>query len=321
MLLALAPAWNVVPTDTTANFRTVSAPGGKVCWAAGSKGTVARTLDGKTWTTGVVKGEEGADFRSIVAFGRDSAVVLAIGDGPASRVFRTDDGGKSWTKTFANPDPAVFYDALAFWDRSHGLAFGDPVEGRFPLIETTDGGRSWRRIAARMPATLPGEAAFAASGQCLAVAGRSEAWIATGGGAARVFCSKDAGRTWSVAPTPMTPLSGSAGLFGVLPLGGSRALAVGGDYEADDAPGVALLTEDGDTWPVLPSLRPTGLREAAIRVRGGYLLVGPKGSDLSTDGGRTWQAVRSPGPLHAAAEAGGTVWAVGAGGLIVRLAR
>ena len=321
MLLAPAPAWNVVPTDTTANFRAIAAPGGKVCWAAGSKGTFARTTDGKRWTTGTVKGAETADFRAIVAFGRDSAVILAIGDGAASRVFRTDDGGKSWRNTFTNPEPAAFYDALAFWDSRRGILFGDPIDGRFPILQTTDGGFSWRRLDVGMPPTLPGEAAFAASGRGLAVSGKSDAWIVTGGGAARVFRSRDSGRTWSVSPTPMTPLSGSAGLFGILPLGGDRALAVGGDYESDDDPGVLLRTEDGEIWPTFPGFQPSGLREAAIRIRGGYLLVGSSGTDLSTDDGRTWQAVKSPGPLHTAAEAGGIIWAVGAGGLIARLAR
>ena len=323
LLLALAaatPAWTVTPTDTTATFRAVSAPGGKACWASGSKGTFARTLDGRKWTTGVVKGAETAEFRSIVAFSGTSAVMLAIGDGPESRVFRTDDGGRSWAKTFQNPDPRAFYDALAFWDERHGLAFGDPVDGRMPILATDDGGRSWRKLDADMPDAEPGEAAFAASGRCLALSGLSDAWIVTGGGAARVFRSKDRGRSWFAAPTPLLPLSSSGGLFGVLPLGGGDAIAVGGDYENDDRPGYLLrTTDDGQTWPVWPSFRPAGLREAAIRYKGGYLLVGSAGTDLSTDGGRTWTAAKNPGALHTAAVAGGTVWGVGEGGLIARL--
>ncbi len=323
LLLALAaavPAWTVTPTDTTSSFRAISAPGGRVCWASGSKGTFARTLDGRRWTTGVVKGAETAQFRSIVAFDADSAVVLAIGDGEESRVYRTDDGGRSWAKAFQNPDPNAFYDALAFWDRDHGLAFGDPVDGRMPILSTDDGGRSWSRVRADIPLAEPGEAAFAASGRCLALSGSSDAWIVTGGGAARAFRSSDRGRTWAVAPTPIVPLSSSGGLFGVLPLGGGDALAVGGDYEQDDDAGFLLRTTDGGrTWPVWKGFRPAGLREAAIRVSGGFLLVGSAGTDLSRDGGKTWTAVKNPGALHTAAVAGGTVWGVGEGGLIARL--
>ncbi len=314
---AKTAAWTVAATDTTANFRAVSAGGGKVCWASGSKGTFARTLDGKTWKTGQVKGAETAEFRSIVAFGRDSAVMLAIGDGAASQVWRTDDGGKSWTRTFRNPDARVFYDALAFWDRDHGLAFGDPVDNRIPILATEDGGRTWSRLDSDIPPAEAGEAAFAASGRCLALAGSSDAWIVTGGGAARVFRSRDRGRSWTVAPTPLVPLTGSSGLFGVLPIG-REAFAVGGDYESDDEPGYLLASrDDGRTWPLV--YRPAGLREAAIRVLGGFLLVGSSGTDLSTDGGKTWRAIPNPGALHTAALAGGTVWAVGEKGLIARL--
>ena len=319
-LAAAAPAWTVTPTDTTSNFRAISAPGGRVCWASGSKGTFARTLDGRKWTTGVVKGAETAQFRSIVAFDADSAVMLAIGDGEESRVYRTDNGGKSWTKTFQNPDANAFYDALAFWDRDHGLMFGDPVGGHIPLQATDDGGRSWHPLDADIPFALPGEASFAASGRSIALSGSSEAWIVTGGGGARVFHSTDRGRTWTVAPTPLVPLTGSAGLFGILPLADGDAIAVGGDYEADDQAGNLLVSRDGGrTWPVLPGFRPSGLREAAIRLGGGYLLVGPSGTDLTVDGGKTWRAVQNPGALHSVADAGGTVWAVGEDGLIAKL--
>lgn len=319
LALSLAPGWTVVPTDTTASFRAISAPGGDVCWASGSKGTFARTLDGKAWTTGQVAQAKDAEFRSIVAFDAQTAVMLAIGDGKDSQVFWTGDGGKSWVRSFQNPDPDVFYDALAFWDRTHGLAFGDPADGAMPILRTDDGGRSWRRVPASMPLAQPGEAAFAASGRCLVVGGSSDAWIATGGGAARVFHSSDRGRSWTVAATPIIPLSGSGGLFGLL-ANGRELLAVGGDYELDDRPGYLLRSDDGGrTWPLV--YRPAGLREAAIPLGGGYLLVGPTGTDLSPDGGKTWQAVTNPGALHTVANAGGTVWAVGEGGLIARWGR
>ena len=47
-----------------------------------------------------------------------------------------------------------------------GLALSDPVNGRFRILATDDGGRSWQVVDADMPPALPGEFAFAASGQC-----------------------------------------------------------------------------------------------------------------------------------------------------------
>ncbi len=315
-MAGLASGWSVVTTDTTADFRGISAPSSRVCWAAGSKGTFARTVDGKNWKTAQVPQAKDAQFRSIVAFDADHAVMMAIGDGEDSQIFRTEDGGKTWERTFRNPEPTAFYDALAFWDKDHGIAFGDPLEGHIPILTTDDGGQTWtRQPSAGMPPAMPGEASFAASGRCLVTRGTSDAWIATGGGAARVFHSADRGRTWTVAPTPIPAGSGSAGLFGLLLFGGKRGIAVGGDYEKEDGPGYALMTDDGGrTWPVL-GFQPSGLREAAIRLGDGLMLVGPSGTDVSPDG-KSWTTVKNPGALHTVASAGKSIWAVGAGGLI-----
>ena len=317
-MLGVAKGWVVSPTDSTANFRAISAPGGRVCWASGSKGTFARTVDGTHWKTGQVAQAKEAEFRSIVAFDAQRAVMLAIGEGEASQIFLTEDGGQSWVRTFRNPYAGAFFDAIAFWDRDHGMAFGDPVEGRIPILTTDDGGRTWvRQPSDAMPPALPGEASFAASGRCLVTRGGQDAWIATGGGAARVFHSTDRGRNWTVAPTAVPSGSGSAGLFGLLIWSGRDGIGVGGDYEKDDQPGYAIRTTDGGrTWPAW-SFQPSGLREAAIRYGKGFMLVGPSGTDVSEDG-RTWTTVKNPGALHTVASSGRNIWAVGDGGLIAR---
>ena len=86
----------------------------------------------------------GLQFRDVEAFGRNRAVVLAIGEAEASRIYRTDDGGQTWTQTFTNTDdPLAFYDCMAFSDARHGLALSDPADGKFRIIATRDGGRSW----------------------------------------------------------------------------------------------------------------------------------------------------------------------------------
>src|SRR6185312_10192171 len=105
----------------------------------------------------------------------------------------------SWTSAFVNQDANAFYDCMTFLDRRHGLALSDPVDGKFRILATGDGGRSWRVLpSAGMPAALTGEFAFAASGTCLVSAG-GKAFFATGGGAAaRVFTSRDGGLRWSV---------------------------------------------------------------------------------------------------------------------------
>ena len=62
--------------------------------------------------------------------------------GEKSRIYQTTDGGKNWAFQFRNRDPKGFLDALAFWDADHGIALGDPVDGRFTILSTNDGGKS-----------------------------------------------------------------------------------------------------------------------------------------------------------------------------------
>ena len=217
-------------------------------------------------------------------------MILSIGNGTDSRVYVTSDGGASWTQTFSNDDPNAFYDCMTFFDRKRGLALSDPVDGKFRIIATEDGGRSWRVVATDMPAALPGEFAFAASGQCLVSAGGKDAWFATGGGAeARVFHSDDRGKTWEVTSTPI-PSGPSAGIFALAFRNPRHGLAVGGDFAAPTAaPDAVALTDDaGATWR-LAADPPGEYRSGAHWVTGREVVaVGPTGSDVSYDRGNTW---------------------------------
>src|SRR6201999_3433038 len=95
-----------------------------------------------------------------------------------------------------------------------GIVLGDPVNGEFTIFTTDDGGEHWARQ--HTPKALEKEGAFAASGTCLIARGRNDAWFGTGGpGAARLFHSKNRGRTWTVVTTPIRNDSASAGIFSI----------------------------------------------------------------------------------------------------------
>ena len=68
---------------------------------------------------------------------------LSIGEGENSRIYKTTDGGENWELQFKNTNPKAFFDALAFWDKDNGMAMSDPVDGKYVLIETKDGGKNW----------------------------------------------------------------------------------------------------------------------------------------------------------------------------------
>ncbi len=134
-------------SPTTENLRGVSALSNRVAWASGSHGTYLRTLDGgKTWRVAQVPGAETLDFRDVEAFSADIAYLLSAGPGEQSRIYSTRDGGKKWVLQFTNPDSKGFYDCMAFWNSDQGIALGDPVNGKFELIVTEDGGKNWKPI-------------------------------------------------------------------------------------------------------------------------------------------------------------------------------
>ena len=326
--------WQVTPTptDTTARFRGASAVSQDVAWVSGWQGTgpalagkVLRTTDrGATWQSVGPPSAVGLQFRDIEAFDANTAVIMSIGNTPdAFGMYRTSDGGQTWTQTFQNTEPTAFYDCMAFFDRHRGLAFSDPINGRFRIIATNDGGRSWHIVNADIPPALPGEFAFAASGQCLTTAGGRDAWIGTGGDVvSRVFHTSDRGQTWTVATTPIrsTPSGGISALAFRDPRHG---IAVGGDFDptAPSFDTLALSNDGGASWP-LNTNAPDELRSGADWVTGtDAIIVGPTGSDASFDQGRTWHRFDSGSFDVVDCANGFACWAAGAQGRAAYLTR
>jgi photosystem II stability/assembly factor-like uncharacterized protein len=317
-------SWQLTPTGSMASSRGLSAVSERVAWVGNDAGAILRTTDrGATWGLVGPPGTAGFLFRDVEAFDRNTAVILSVGTGSASRIYRTTNGGQTWTLAFQNTEPTAFYDCMAFFDKHRGLALSDPVDGRFRILATSDGGRSWRIVDAEMPPALPGEAGFAASGQCITTAGGRNAWFGTGGGAvARVFHTSDRGQTWTVANTPIrsTPMGGISALAFRDPRHG---IAAGGDFGLGAASfdTLALTNDGGATWQ-LNQNAPDELRSGAIWVTGrDAIIVGPGGSDVSTDAGRTWRGF-DEGSFHTVDCAGGfACWAAGTQGRVAFLVR
>ncbi|MDQ1007125.1 photosystem II stability/assembly factor-like uncharacterized protein [Streptomyces sp. V4I23] len=297
---AATPAWKLKETGTDVRFRGLAPVSRKVAWVAGSKGTVLRTGDGgRTWLNVSPPGAGELEFRDVEAFDARRAVVLAIGEGEASRVLRTDDGGETWTESFRNTDPRAFYDCVTFFDHRHGLAMSDPVDGKYRILSTGDGGRSWKVLPSDgMPAALPGEAGFAASGQCLVSSGPKDVWLATGGGAtARVLHSADRGLNWSVAESTVPAGDPARGVFALAFRDREQGIAVGGDYRSGEgSPRAAAVTADGGRSWRQAATPPPAYRSGVAwlpHLKSAALAVGPTGTDLTVDGGRTWRTVDS----------------------------
>ncbi len=328
----LAPVWKVSHHDSAASLRGLFVdPLGQWAWASGSGGTVLRSPDrGATWENVSPPDAAAFDFRDIHGLS-DGAQAVAMAVGSPARIYRTRDAGRRWEVVFEDTRPEIFLDAMAFWNDEQGIAFGDPIRGRFVILHTSDGGASWSELDFdQQPEALEGEGGFAASGTCLCLRG-NQVWIGLGGARqqgdppqARLLVSDDRGATWRSLISPLKSAAAS-GIFSLVFSDPDRGIAVGGTYdEPDDSSSHIGITEDGGRTWTRPGSTPRGYRSCVAvcnQIRWGnrprLLAVGKTGNDYSTDGGHNWKALDDQGFYAVACDlAGNTVIAVGADGRI-----
>jgi len=322
-VLFAVPTWSLQTSGVSARLRGVSAVNERVAWASGSGSTVLRTEDGGATWRRITVTTDMVDFRDIDGIGENTAYVLSIGNGAASRIYKTTDRGTTWTAQFQNQDPKAFLDAMSFWDADHGLVIGDSIDRQFYILITANGGREWTRVAPdKLPSALINEGAFAASGTNIALYGKRYAWIGLGSAErARVLRTTDGGQTWKVFETPIKS-NQSSGIFSIAFRDERHGVIVGGDYqkERDATDNLAITNDGGETWTLTKGL--SGFRSVVAYIPGtsSLIAVGPSGSDYSADGGHTWRALAGPGfDTFSFAPRQKFGWAAGARGAIGRI--
>lgn len=285
-------------------------------WYAGAAGHYGYTLDaGDTWHHDSIGDRS---FRSLAVAG--GAVHLLTIESPAI-LLRSENRGMSWDTVFVDADSAAFYDSMVFFNDAEGLAMGDPVDDCLRVIETRDSGQTWSLIPCSvLPKTRPGEAGFAASNTNIAVQGE-QAWIATGGSAARVFHSSDCARTWSVMETPMNQGGQMTGTFGMAMSGsGQTGLLVGGDWsQKQQTEGSMAQTLDGGaTWKAVKGVgyQSCVQFDPTDPAGGRVIALGTPGIHRSEDAGQTWGQASISDTLYYTARyapSGEVVWLAGRG--------
>ena len=329
-LIAQQPTVTEQASGTTETLQAISPVSEETVWVSGHGGAILRTVDGgTTWERIPAPAGDSMQFRDIHGFSAESAVALTAGEGPLSRLYRTDDGGASWTLGFLMEEPAGFLDCLDFWDENQGFAYGDSFDGVPYILLTRDGGRGWTRVSAETsPPANEGEGGFAASGTCARAVPGGRGWIGTGaGGSARVLATGDYGRTWTATETPVVK-GALAGIFTMVVADGRPIMVLGGDLDRREevVAGNAAVTGDaGRSWELVS---PAPLNGAVYGSAAGgtganriVVAVAPPGAVYTEDMGRSWKAL--PGEVSAWAvefAPGGRVgWAAGGGGRIWRI--
>ncbi|MBC7399881.1 MAG: oxidoreductase [Mucilaginibacter sp.] len=275
----------VLQQDKPTSIRGLSVVDDNVAWISGSKGYVAITTNGgKTWAWQQVKGFEKSDFRDIEAFSDKEAVIMS--SGTPALILNTTDGGANWKVNYRNNDSTYFLDAMDFETPKHGFVMGDPINDKYLLLETKDGGNNWNTY--KGPDAIKNQAAFAASGTCLVTKGIFA--IVTGGSTAEIITNK--GGSWTHQTLPIVQGKSAQGAFS-LAVGKNQLVIVGGDYQKDKRldSTACYSTDKGSTWHLADSF-PAGYQSCVEFIGSGtFVSTGTPGTNITTNGGKNWAKI------------------------------
>ncbi len=307
--------WELHDAHTTADLRGIQNVGNGVAWASGTDGTILRTEDaGFVWQLcAKPPNGEHLDFRAIQASDNNTAIIMSSGKGELSRLYKTIDGCQTWTLLLTNADPDGFFDALRFRNSQTGWLLGDPVDGRFVVMGTLDGGLHWTRSKTNTLAAPDQAGVFAASNSSM-IAPNVPSFV-TGGPNGAYFYEGDTVCTPVTAKTtrtgcisdftkfdrteiPLAADSASAGGFSLAQLHDITFVVVGGDYtKPSERKGTAAYFDDYFGIWVRAKTFPGGYRSAVAydTATKAWVTVGPNGTDISTDDGRNWRPLK-PNP-------------------------
>jgi photosystem II stability/assembly factor-like uncharacterized protein len=311
----------MLTSGKTVSIRGLCPVSDEVIWVSGSNGTVGRSLDGgKTWQWMVVKGFEKTDFRDIEAFNAQTAIIMGIAE-PAM-ILKTTDGGQNWKLVFTDSTKGMFLDAMDFYDNKHGVVVGDPIDSKFYIAKTNDGGNTWKKTPSIMQSNaVSGEGCFASSGSNIHYFRNKDFLFVSGGTTSRLH-DDAGGRALPIIQGKESTGANSIAVRSDGPRVTNSFIIVGGDFTNDkDTTRNCVLTNDGGhTW-IHPTTPPHGYRSCVTYISNKKLLCcGTSGIDLSTDSGLTWRLISNTG-FHVCRKAkkGKVVFLAGGNGKVAKL--
>jgi len=270
------------------SFRGLCVVNDTVIWASGSRGTLAKSVNGgKSFVFIQLKDYAKSDFRDIEAF--SDKIAIMISSGSPAYILKTIDGGLTWDEVYKNTDSAYFLDAIDFWNEDNGIVLGDPINGNFYIIKTNNGGEKWEALNSNItPKAEQGEAVYAASGTSLQCWGNSEFGFVSGGMYASFYKFKNTYSKSNKTNLKIQQGSNSKGAYSLVK-SKSGFFAVGGDYRNDSAVyknfdeiGASLMYED-------MGCNPYGYRSCIEKITPSvYIACGTNGVDIFNYTQKKW---------------------------------
>ena len=320
LTLSAHAQWTLQQSNTPADLRGIDNVGHGIAWASGTNGTVLHTTDnGATWLPCKTPPDaDHLDFRGIQAFDANTAIVMSSGKGDLSRLYKTTDGCQTWKLLLTNSDKDGFWDAYVIGKgRKAGILIGDPVDAKIAIWRPNlDYAIPTFEPLHHRPNAKKGESEFAASNSALFVSDAFfDFWIATGGTSGsrvikRINHDYDSFGfdSYQSSSVPVGAKTASSGIFSLSFRDAPKTanpekqflvgIAIGGDYlKPDDSTRTAAFTTDGGKTWTASTTPPHGYRSAVAysAPTKTWITVGPNGTDISTDDGRTWRALK-PSP-------------------------
>jgi photosystem II stability/assembly factor-like uncharacterized protein len=203
-------------------------------------------------------------------------------------ILKTTDGGETWKVVYKNKASGMFLDAMDFLNTKNGIVIGDPINNRFFMAQSFDGGNTWRETSLRnAPVADSGEACFAASGTNIKLLKKANVCFVSGGLKARLFI-----RDQNI-DLPILQGKETTGANSLAAKNKKTFIVVGGDFNTPHSTekNCVITFDKGRTWknPLTP---PHGYRSCVEYInKNSWITCGSNGVDYSTDNGNTWKLI------------------------------
>ncbi len=262
-------------------------------FASGSKSFDYFSHDGKHWESS--NSNHNLDFRALAVL--DKNTIVKMNSGTPSLICKSINQGKTWKTVYENKDTLVFLDGIQFWDDKKGICFGDPINGKFLILRTENGGESWQKDSLNTPIAGLGEAAFAASGTTISILKNGIVAIATGGKESNIHFSKDYGQTWKKIITPIIQGESSQGIFSMKMISSKTWIIAGGDWLKPDYKenNLWITTNQGKSWQLIKNNLCGYISCVETYKNKTILLTGTECAAVSFNKGKSWKNINLKG--------------------------
>lgn len=284
--------WSIVKSVTGVSISSMTIPDGKTGYAVGdmaasandktnSKIVVLKSVDaGATWKTTELPtpptSNEGKESHFVYFMNDNTGWVIKSNpytETSRSELFRTDDGGKSWKKTWSGDETGI--SRIGFFDKNTGVVLPGLWFLTPKIYRTTDGGNSFNQLAEGLDLNFT----------TLAFPDVKTGFASNTKG---IIKSIDGGLTWKQSLEATFSYIDQITFFNT-----KEGLAV---MRGDDGSGTIYRTGNGgETWTSSP-LKVDGYAQKIVftdmnTIFAAVIEVDDKNVLKSVDGGQTWKTV------------------------------